>query len=194
MKEFNKPDLNAPRFRPKKHNILNKEFYKAFRAKHPKYAHLSDKDIKQVIVAFNGKIWNTIIDERDGIELPEQLGNVFIGSCPKKKKDNINYHLSAIHGYKIQNTNWESDQYVAKIFYTNYENKYKFKFHELWGFTGVRDFKRTIAKVYPQEWKRYILIDNTQRISRLFRKAQAKEFLLKEQEIKLDNYDEFDFS
>lgn len=194
MKEFTKPDLNAPRFRSKKHNILNKGFYKAFREKYPKYSHLTDKEIKQVIVDFNGRIWETVIDNRDGIELPEQLGNVLIGSYPKKVHDNTNYYLSGILGYHVQNTNFESDQYVAKIYYTNSENKYNFKFHELWGFTGVRDFKRSVAKVYPTDWKKYILMDNKTKVSRLFRKAQVKEILIKEQEQQLATYDEFDFS
>ena len=30
MKEFKKPDVKAPRFRPEVHNILNKEFFKIF--------------------------------------------------------------------------------------------------------------------------------------------------------------------
>jgi hypothetical protein len=196
MKEFKKPDLNAPRFRPRKQNILNNKFYDRFRAKYPKHADLTNEQIKQTIVSFNGSIWQTIINDRDGVELPEQLGYVFIGTCPKKVRDNPNYGKSIQYGFKIQNTNWESDQYVAKIFYTNYENKYSFKFHELWGFTGVRDFKRTVAKTYPGLWKQYIAVDGLHKISKLFRKENYKEHLKKEQEQKIDlsSYDEFDLS
>ena len=35
MKEFKKPDVKAPRFRPEVHNILNKEFLKYLRKSIP---------------------------------------------------------------------------------------------------------------------------------------------------------------
>lgn len=195
MKQFKKPDLNAPRFRPKKENILNTAFYKRFIEKNPKYKDiLSLEDVKSVIKSFNGKIWQTVIQNRDGIELPEQLGYVFIGSCPRKTGDNPDYKKSITYGYRTQNKNWESDEYVAKIFYTNYENKYRFRFHELWGFTGVRDFKRSVAHTYPKEWKKYLLVDKDQQVSKLFRKEKNKEYAKKESIKKLDQYDEFDFS
>ena len=48
MKEFRKPDLNAPRYRAQRQTILNKEFYKEFREANPKYSYLSDKEIKNI--------------------------------------------------------------------------------------------------------------------------------------------------
>jgi len=195
MKEFKKPDLNAPRFRPKKQNILNKDFYRRFIEKNPKCKDLTIQQVKDIIKCFNGKIWETVLDNRDGIELPEQLGYVFLGSTHKRKsKDNIDYKRSIELGYKVQNKNFESDEYLAKIFYTNYESKYKFRFHELWGFTGVRDFKRSVAKVYPKNYKKYIFVSGDQTISKLYRKNVYKDILQKETTMKLETYDEFDFS
>ena len=136
-------------------------------------------------------IWQTAIDTRDGVELPEQLGYIFIGSCPRKKGENTNYRKSAEYGVKIQNQNWESDQYTAKIFYTNFETKYRFKHHEMWGFTGVRDFKRTVAQTYPIEWKKYVQVDNLVKVSLLFRKQRFKDFKKHETARLLEEYDEF---
>lgn len=195
MKDFRKPDLNAPRYRPKKETILNAAFLKRFLKKNPKYKDVVTlADVKAVMHNFNGKIWETVIDHRDGVELPEQLGYLFIGSCPRKSGDNTDYRKSIQYGYHIQNTNWESDQYTAKIFYTNCESKYRFRFHELWGFSGVRDFKRTVGQTYPKQWKKYVLVDKKQQVSALFRKAIAKDFAIKESLKKLDTYDEFDFT
>lgn len=174
-KPFKKPDLNAPRFRPKKLNLTNADMHEAFLAAHPKHQ-VSLSEFKEVISVFNGKIWQNVIERRDGVELPEQLGFLFIGSCPRKKGENTNYKQSAEYGVKIQNRNWESDQFTAKIFYTNFETKYRFKHHELWGFEGLRDFKRTVAKTYPVEWKKYVQVDNLIRISLLFRKQKFKDF------------------
>lgn len=189
-KPYKKPDLNAPRYRPKKLNFTNVEFYKKFIQDNPKYASLSVEKFKEIISTFNGLIWKKVIDTREGVELPEQLGYLFIGTCPRKKS-NVNFNKSALLGQKIQNQNWESDQYLAKIFYTNFETKYRFKYHELWGFTGIRDFKRTLGQTYPQEWKKYLMVDNMVRVSRIFRKQKFR--LTKEEETieLLKEYDEF---
>ena len=173
-KQYKKPDLNAPRFRPKKLNLTNLEFYDRFISENPKYAGVSLDQFKDIIKVFNGMIWNTVINERDGVQLPEQLGYIFIGTCPKKKGENTDYNKSQHYGVKIQNQNWESDQYTAKIFYTNFETKYRFKNHDLWGFKGVRDFTRAVAKSYPKEWKKYVQVDNLLKISRLFRIEKEK--------------------
>ncbi len=192
MKEFKKPDLNAPRYRPKKYNLLNKDFYLRFIEKNPKYKYLTLEQVKEVINTFNGCIWEEVINSRDGIELPEQLGYVFIGTCQRKIHDNPNYRESINYGVKTQNKNWESDQYLAKIFYTNFETKYNFRFHELWGFSAIRDFKRSVASTYPTEWKKYVVVDNMQKVSRLFRKQVYKEYKKKETLEELKDYDEFD--
>ena len=147
-KACKKPDLNAPRYRPKKLNLTNVDFYDKFISEHPKYADLSLEKFKEIITSFNGMIWNTVVKERDGVQLPEQLGFIFIGSCPRKKS-NVDFKKSSDYGVVLQNQNWESDQFMAKIFYTNYETKYRFKNHELWGFKGVRDFTRTVGQTYP---------------------------------------------
>ncbi len=191
MKKYKKPNLNGPRFRPKKLNLTNVDAYNDFVMKNPRYASLTLKTFKNIINLFNGKIWKNVINERDGVQLPEQLGYLFIGTCPKKKWDNTNYKKSEYYGVKVQNQNWESDQYTAKIFYTNFETKYRFKNHDLWGFTGVRDFKRTVAKTYPLEWKKYVMVDNKLKISRLFRIEKFKQSKQEELGLLLENYDEF---
>lgn len=192
-KTFKKPDLNAPRFRPKKLNLTNEKFYEQFKKDNPRLKHLTLADFKNIITTFNGKIWEKVVEERDGVQLPEQLGFLFIGTCPGKK-DNIDFDKSGMYGVKLQNRNWESDAYVAKIFYTNYETKYRFRNSELWGFTAIRDFKRTVAKVYPQEWKKYVQVDNMVRVSRLFRTQKYKLYKKEEAEQLIEQYDEFNLN
>ncbi len=189
-KEYKKPDLNAPRYRPKKLNLTNIDFYKRFIEENPKYASLSIEDFKNIIKTFNGLIWETVIDERDGVQLPEQLGYIFIGSCPRKKS-NVDFKKSEHYGTVLQNQNWESDQFIAKIFYTNFETKYRFKNHDLWGFKGLRDFTRSVGQTYPKEWKKYIQVDNLVRISKMFRKQVYKNKKIEETKDLLENYDEF---
>lgn len=192
-KSFRKPDLKAPRFRAKRLNLLNASFYEAFREENPTFAYLTDKDIKNIISSVNGKIWQTVIDERDGIELPEQLGYIFIGSCPAKKI-NQNYKTSGELQQLIQHRNWKSDDYLAKIFYTNYGSKYKFQFSRLWGFKPVRQFSRSVGQTYPDQYLKYLVVDNKRYINEMFRKRSYK---MDREEIEnelLKSYDEFDFN
>lgn len=189
-KVFKKPDLTAPRYRPKKLNLTNVDFYNKFIQDNPKYSNLSLEDFKKIISTFNGEIWKTAINDRDGIELPEQLGYIFIGSCPRKKS-NIDFSKSKEYGTNIQHQNWESDNFTAKIFYTNYETKYRFSNHDLWGFKGVRNFTRTVGQTYPLEWKKYLMVDNLIKVSRVFRKEKRKQIKKQETEILLEEYDEF---
>lgn len=191
VKKYNKPDLKGPRYRPTKHNLTNVEFYQRFIADNPKYASLTLAQFKEIIKVFNGMIWRNVVDYRDGVELPEQLGYLFIGTCPRRKKESIDYAKSGLYGQRIQNQNWESDNYMAKIFYTNFETKYRFKNHELWGFAALRDFKRTVAATYPKQWKMYVSVDNKMKISKLFRIHRFKEFKKNETITLLETYDEF---
>lgn len=194
MISYNKPDLKAPRFRPKKHNLLNRKFCDKIRKKGDMFKDLTDKQIKDVVTSFNKNIWQSVIDNRDGVELLEQLGYIFIGTCQRAKSYNTNIKSSLQYGLKVQHQNWESDQYLAKIFYTNFETKYRFRFHEMWGFTALRNFKRTLAKEYPKEWKKYVIVDNFIKISKLFRSYIVKDKIKNETEILLNEYDEFDMT
>lgn len=193
MREFRKPDLNAPRYRAQRPEMLNSAFYKSFRENNPKYNHLTDKDIRTIVYNVNGKIWETVIEERNGIELPEQLGYIFIGSCPAPKKDNPNYYVSKQLTKIIQHRNWESDQYLAKIFYTNAASKYRFQFSNLWGLSPVRQFSRTVGKVYPENFNKYLVVDDYKRINAVFNKRMYSLDMQKiEKEILNTTYNEFD--
>ena len=190
-KEYKKPNLNAPRYRPKKLNLTNTEFYESFMKDNPKYdGCLTNEEFKKIITTFNGCIWKGVIEERNGVQLPEQLGYIFIGSCPRKKS-NVDFKKSEHYGTVLQNQNWESDDYLAKIFYTNFETKYRFKNHDLWGFKGLRDFTRAVGQAYPKEWKKYLQVDNKMKISRLFRQEKFKQFKNEETAELLKTYDEF---
>jgi len=193
MNKIKKPDLNAPRFRKISHNILNTEFIKNFKLKFPQYSYLTTDEIKKIIGTFNENIWKTVIEKRDGVELPSQIGHMFIGTCPAaKKRYNMDMKTSLEYMQKIKHRNWESDQYIAKIFFTTFANKYKFKNHELWAFDSTRDFSRTVSASYPANWKKYIEVDPRMKISKVFNRDnyyREREELAKDS---LQEYNEFD--
>ena len=64
----------------------------------------------------------------------------------------------------------ETNGNIGKIFYTNYSPRYKFKTRELWQFNAVRQFKRTVASVYPTQWQKYISVPNKFRVADMYKK------------------------
>lgn len=193
MNEIRKPDLNAPRFRKKVFNTINADFIKGFRLKFPQYNHIEDNEIKNIIYKFNENLWNTVIDVRDGVELPSQIGHIFIGTCPPpKKRYNIDMKTSLEYMQKIKHRNWESDQHLAKIFFTTFANKYRFKNHELWAFDATRDFSRKVSATYSENWKKYVEVDPRVKISKVFNRENYKLERQEEAKILLEEYNEFD--
>lgn len=192
MKEFKSPDLSAPRYRPEVHTILNRKFFDSFKAKYPKYKNMDDKELRHIIKHFNKTFYQTVIDVRDGVQLPEQIGWMFIGTCQTPKKQNTDFVKSKQYGVTVANKNWETDGKLAKIFFTSYALKHKMKNREFWGFTACRDFKRSVSKQYAENWNMYVVVEPTRQIN-LQNTKNYLTHVVKHKEIEdLKKYNEFD--
>lgn len=184
-----KPDLQAPRYRQKATQTLTGEYYKGLRTR-VNVGTLSNDELKKVILTFNETAWNSVIENRDGIELPCQLGNIFICSTVCKGDKNMDHTLSGELDTDVKFKNYETDGRIAKIFYTNKVIKNKFANSDLWGLTATRIFKRTVAKTYPKNWKKYIELDKIQNVAVLFRPNWVP-YVIREKEVDLKDYNEF---
>ncbi len=191
MIEFKKPDLKAPRYRIDRMLLLNKALYKRFIKQFPEHKDTTLDQFKTIIKTFNGEMWDTAVHTRDGVEFPEGLGFTFIGTCAPPKKKNTDHVTSAKFNTRISHRNFESDNFLAKIFYTNFASKYKFKDREVWKFIGTRAYKRTVAKVYPEKWKMYIQVDNFQRISKMYDKHRKRDLAIRLAKPVESDYNEF---
>jgi hypothetical protein len=192
MDSFNTPDLNAPRYRPQVYNLLNKKLFRRFRNKHPKYKDLDDKTLRAIIKSFNQKIYETVVEERNGVNLPENIGWLFVGTCINNKKKNIDFAKSKEYGVKVTNKNWDTDGRLAKIFYSSYAPKYKIKNREFWYFVACRDFKRLVAKTYPENWNMYVTIEPTKKIKQQYARQAYKDYINNKTKEQLKDYNEFD--
>jgi len=192
MREFKKPDVKASRYRPEVSTILDKEFFDNFKKNHPKYKDLDNKMLRQIIKRFNQALYQKVIDTRDGVQLPEQIGWLFIGTCQRSKKDNIDFAKSNKYGVRVTNNNWETDGKLAKIFFTNYAPKHKMKNREFWKFVACREFKRTVSKTYPENWNMYVQVLPKAKIDKVYNSAIYKDYINKSNKKKLESYNEFD--
>jgi hypothetical protein len=192
-KDFKKPNIHGPRYRRKRLNSINPDTISYIRSVVPECEGLSDSEIRRIIVTFNTELWRKVVEYRDGVEIPAQIGHVFVGSCkPVKSKINTDIEKSIIYDKRISHQNYESDSYVAKIFFTTFANKYKFKNHHLWAFAGHRTFTRTVSANYKNNWNKYVLVEPYMKVSAIYKKALGEERRQQEQQDLLKNYNEFD--
>lgn len=171
---------------------MNKKFFDKFKEKHPKYKHYDDNVLRKIIKTFNNIVYQTVIDKRDGVQLPETIGWLFIGTCQQSKKTNIDYAKSHKYGITVTNKNFETDGKLAKIFFTSHAPKHKMKNREFWSFVACRDFKRTVAKTYPENWNMYVVVDATTKLRKTYQKTVQKSIALNKQAEALKSYNEFD--
>ena len=169
INNFKKPDLKAKRFRFKRKAFLNKQVIKEFKEENPIYKNVDSNTLKKIVKMFNENLWQGVIDNRDGVELPNSLGFIFIGTCPPPKSVNTNYSLSKQYGKVLVNQNWDTDGNIGKIFYTNWASKYRFKNRELWRFEAVRKFKRAVSKSYPKNWNRYVFMKHKFKVAQMYK-------------------------
>lgn len=191
MKEIRKPNLNGPRFREKRISILTAKTLKKFKEKYPEYDSLSLRMFKDIIMTFNSLIVDGIIDNRNGVELPEGLGYIFMGTCPASRKKNIDYKKSLNYGVETTHKNWDSDNKLLKIFYSNYNTKYPFKNKSAWGFKARKEFRKAASEAYKDNWTKYIEVPPHKKISAMFDRHRKKEYIKNLKPIIPQGYDEF---
>ena len=158
MKKIKKPDLNAPRFRAKRKSILTKEKFSLFQEKYPEHYNATIEQFKNIIMTFNSLLAEGVIDNRDGVELPDGLGFIFMASCPPTKKNNINFAKSHKYGVQTNHKNWDSDNRLLKIFYTNHKTKFPFTNKQVWSFKAVKQFRKKASEEFKNNWTKYCLL------------------------------------
>jgi hypothetical protein len=187
-----KPDLNAPRFREKYTTLLTKEFAEKFNEKYSEHKDITSEEFKTIVRKFNEILVQGAIDNRSGIELPDGLGYIFLGTCQaSKKKTNVDFKKLIDHGINTTHKNWESDNKLLKIFYSNSKARYGFANKEVWYLVPSRYFKRTASAAYRKNWSKYVEISSTVKISDMFERQRKKDYKHNLKPIVPENYDEF---
>jgi len=194
MSTNKKPDVKGPRCRKTVLTTINGEMFKEFKEKYPKYKDLDYADFKSVINHHSEQIWQTVINTRDGVKLPENLG-ILVGASCKKRNAGIYKSYSTAGGEKKE-VNLNTDGYLGKIFYTNYTEKGILKDRTLWGFVPIRQFKRSFSANYKNNWAKYLMLTPADNISKLFAKVFRYEYdkmPIVEEVFDYDTYNEFEF-
>lgn len=184
-------DLGAPRLRPETTPVLKGKFITKFNKKYPEHGGITNTLFNTIVKTFNNLMVDGIVDNRDGIELPEGLGYLMIITCPKAKKLNVDYKASREAGQVIMHQNWETDNKLMKIVYNNEAVKYRFSNKQVWTLSLIRRHTRSISPRYVKQWQMYHFIENGRFIGERFKKGLRKANLKTQVPRSPEGYDEF---
>ena len=68
----------------------------------------------------------------------------------------------------------------------------KIKNKEYWKFVACREFKRAVAKTYPENWNMYVAVNPNMKIRTAYQKFKTRDRAIKLQNEALTTYNEFD--
>ena len=91
---YNKPDRTGKRFRKSSFVIMNNKKLNEFKELYPEYNDISLTEFNNIIKSFNDEIINAIVENRDGVLLPEKIGQMLsvdkpvIFDCVVDKSEN----------------------------------------------------------------------------------------------------------
>ena len=114
-----------------------------------------------------------------------------MGTCPPAKKKNIDAGKSLKYGVPAIHQNWDSDNNLLKIFYTNHTSKYPLQNKQVWAFKAVRQFRKAASDAYKENWPKYIVVDPVQKISGLFAKMRKSDYIKEDVKSIPADYNEF---
>lgn len=190
---FRAPNIKGKRFRKGYTPVLTKELFEKFIKNHPQHKSLSIEKFTEIITHSSQRMWESIIEERDGLELPSG-GSIFLGSTKILAKNNYNIQASIKANTPVKHRNYETDGYVAKIYYTPRLSKIPMRERSIWAFKANRTFRRTVSQTYPLEWKKYIAVVNTFKITKEYNKSKLKQYSEQRAIKETESYNEFDFN
>ena len=119
-----------------------------FKKLYPEYGSMTITTFNAIIKQFNNDIVDTVIDNRDGVRLPERLGLLQVMTFPKPKKKLIDFGKSNETGQIHYHGNWETDNKIGKITFRNTLDGYSYKNCRFWGLIPSRFFKKTMSGVF----------------------------------------------
>lgn len=171
----------------------NNTFYTDLREKHKELANYSDKQIRDYIIGFNELIRDTLVEHRDGIVLPEHIGNLFIATYkPSKDRRPLDRVTTKKLGKRTYYHNRHSEGYTGWAHYTYNLEKYNFTNCKLWKFQPGYNLKSQMFEQFINGWKKYIVMPNIKYIHSFIRSYWKKEHIKRKLAAELASYDEFE--
>lgn len=191
LEKIKNRDLSAPKIYYKKKKIIDKDFIQKFIEEFPQYKNISRKDFENIVNEFNEKIYTFVINNPDGIELPYNLGRLFIASLPSlsaKQYNKIDYKESIKRGVAVPHMNWDTDNKYGKVIYSTSTGPKRSPEFKMWYFVPSRKFDRAQKAAYKKLYPMYITFESRAKLTE-YKKKGIIGYISEEKEVKYDNFD-----
>jgi len=155
---YSAPNLKGTRLRKKTTSIMNRKRFTKFLKQHPEYKGMTISQFNAIVRQFNNDIVDAVIDNCEGVTLPERLGEITILSFPSPRRKIIDFGESNKAGELRYHGNWETDNKIGKIVY--HKAYSSIKNGRFLGLIPSREFKTRMSKAFIRFWQRYVYVDN----------------------------------
>lgn len=173
MKRYKIVDKKAPRFRRSKYryNVINKDL-------HQRFVEETNIDIewelfKEINKYINLEIRDTAIKSRNGVILPKQMGNIWLGLFKMKERP-LNEPYIRNTGNHATYFSFETSGLQGKICWDFNNVKYKVRNYTYWGFVGHRDFKTMASHNFLENPELYTKINSIVKREEIFKKTKLE--------------------
>jgi len=164
---YNRPNVTSPRVCIKTTRVVGTKEFREFKKKYPEYKGLTMAQFNVIIKQFHNNVVDMVIEEPNGVLLPERLGSLIVMSFPTKRGKVIDFGASNRAGKKVYHSNNDTDNRMCKLMFVKELNvwlNYRF-----WGFTPTRSFRSIVSKKYMDYWPRYLFVDAKVHVSKFLR-------------------------
>lgn len=156
MRTYRISDRKEPRFRVSKfrYTVLNRELYDKFKQQNPNIK-IDYITFKEIVITINQEIVNFVIDNKEGVFLPANMGRIHLGLYPPKERPS-NAEVIQNEGIQATHFNFDSNGFVGKIIWLSGDTQYKTENTKFYGFIGHRDFKTRASQGFRNNPELYI--------------------------------------
>ena len=122
------------------------------------------------------------------------MGVSFIANCTwgkNKKINNIDFGKSRELGITVTHQNWDSNNKLMKIFYSNFGNRFRILHKKIWQFKMSKPNRQKISAAFKKQASKYITINDKKKVSGIFKDFQRRDYILAKGAVAPEGYDEF---
>jgi hypothetical protein len=187
-------DKKAPRFKKTRMDVVTMELAEEFLKEFPQYADKPEfknkSTFSKLIKKFNSAIWRHTIDHRDGIDLPERLGVLFVGAKTSVYTP-VDYGQTNKYGTEVLMNNLESNGLIGKIFYSRHSRNHGLTIGTIYGFKPCREYALGVRDAFKNgDCRKYRRVENKRELHILFLERMRNRNRKEGYGIS-DNYNEF---
>lgn len=145
--------------------------------------------ITNIVRTFNENMIIACVENRSGVEFPERLGILIIGSY-KAGENLVDHATSAKLLKRVRHRNLHSGGYAACINYNVYDNC-NYTHRDLWDFNACFNFRQKVSQAFRKNWAFYTRLEKFWEIAHMRKKSFIKDFMIKKETELLKDYNEF---